>query len=33
MIPHALASLAALAVASLTLAFMIKKQRENDCPS
>lgn len=33
MSPHTLASLAALVVAGLTLAFMIKKQREIDCPS
>lgn len=33
MSPHTLAGLAALAVAGLTLAFMLKKQRENDCPS
>jgi len=31
--PHALASLAALIVAGLTFALMLKKQREIDCPS
>ncbi len=31
--PHALASFAALVVAGLTFAFMVKKQREIDCPS
>jgi len=31
--PHAIASLAALVVAVLTFAFMLKKQREIDCPS
>ncbi len=31
--PHALASLAALVVAGLTFALMLKKQREIDCPS
>jgi hypothetical protein len=30
---HALASLAALVVAGLTFAVMVKKQREIDCPS
>jgi len=30
---HAIASLAALVVAGLTFAFMLKKQREIDCPS
>jgi len=29
--PHTLAGLAALVVAGLTFAFMIKKQRESDC--
>lgn len=33
MTPHTLASLAALVVAGLTFAFMLKKQREIDCPS
>jgi len=31
--PHAIASLAALVVAGLTFAFMLKKQRGIDCPS
>lgn len=30
---HTLATLAALVVAGLTFAFMLKKQRESDCPS
>jgi len=30
---HTLASIAAFAVAGLTFAFMLKKQRESDCPS
>lgn len=30
---HVLASLAALVVAGLTFAFMLKKQRESDCPA
>lgn len=30
---HALATLAAFVVAGLTFAFMLKKQREDDCPS
>jgi len=30
---HALAILAALVVAGMTFAFMVKKQRESDCPS
>jgi len=33
MILHILASLAAFIVAGLTFAFMLKKQRESDCPS
>jgi hypothetical protein len=33
MTPHTLASIAALVVACLTFAFMLKKQREIDCPS
>lgn len=30
---HTLASIASLIVAGLTFAFMVKKQRESDCPS
>jgi len=30
---YTLASFAALVVAGLTFAFMLKKQRESDCPS
>jgi len=30
---HTLSKLAALVVAGLTFAFMLKKQRESDCPS